>query len=472
MAVEAGGDEAALAFLRRAMVRECLTVAPDAPEPLWDEQPLSELIASLCFGLPAEAARLHATDERAAGFQLITAGWTGLEGVMLLQPEPEFRADLRACVTATTERALRDLLRAFLPGRLGFFYLGGEWMLPALAEFFDGRVLPATHRSIYRVPLFLGIKRGSGAFYDVPDRRLFSDIPPAESPVEIKPPADGARIAGSKDPVLTQFRELGHGAGRRARSQFVVEGARLVQRAIQDGLPVDAVLFTPELPRTLEGDALLRAAREGHVQHYSLTEGLMGKVTTTRPVPPVVAAVFAAAREVDSLPLLRAGALLMVEQVDNPDNLGMVLRTADAAGVDGVIVIGEKTDPFHKNCVRAARGAVGRLPLFACRDPEAYLGRLREGGFRVVGGTAHAASELFRCAVPPPFAVVVGNEHAGISPSVLAACTDRVRIPMAPGQDSLNVGVAAGILLYELLRQRRGAPIRASGADGHDPQSR
>jgi TrmH family RNA methyltransferase len=132
----------------------------------------------------------------------------------------------------------------------------------------------------------------------------------------------------------------------------------------------------------------------------------------------------------------------------------MVLRTADAAGVDSVVVAGAQADPLHKNCVRAARGAVGRIPIFGCSDLPAWLVDLCPAGIRVVGTTAHAPRSLFDALMPLPLAVVVGNEQRGISQAVLEVCTDRVHIPMAPGQDSLNVGVATGVVLYELVRRR------------------
>jgi TrmH family RNA methyltransferase len=239
----------------------------------------------------------------------------------------------------------------------------------------------------------------------------------------------------------------------------------LVQRAIGDGLPVDAILHTPEFARDDAGARLLEEAGKAGIRYYLLTEGLMGKVTTTRPVPPTVAAVFGQLHDAPSIDPTLTPTLLLAEHLNNPENLGMVLRTADAAGVGGVVILGDGSDPFHKHCLRAARGAVGRIPLFSCPDPLAYLQHLRRHGFRVVGATGQGESDLHRCALQPPVAVIVGNEQEGISPALLEACTDRVRIPMAPGQDSLNVGVATGVFLYELLRQRLEASRLCSEGD-------
>ncbi|MCW3055891.1 MAG: rRNA methylase, partial [Chthonomonadales bacterium] len=128
----------------------------------------------------------------------------------------------------------------------------------------------------------------------------------------------------------------------------------------------------------------------------------------------------------------------------------------EAAGVEGVIVVGNGSDPFHKNCVRAARGAVGRIPILSCRSLEQFLWHLQTTGCAVVGAALGADKTLFQCAMQPPIAVVVGNEQHGISRPVLEVCSAQVQIPMSPGQDSLNVGVATGLMLYEVFRQKTG----------------
>jgi TrmH family RNA methyltransferase len=156
--------------------------------------------------------------------------------------------------------------------------------------------------------------------------------------------------------------------------------------------------------------------------------------------------------------------VLAAEDLQNPDNLGMVLRTADAAGVEAVVVAGRTTDPLHRGCVRAARGAVGRIPIFRCPGLPEWAERLRERGFQVVGATAHGDVELFDTDLTPPIAVIVGNEETGLRRETLAACSTRLAIPMAPGQDSLNVGVAAGVVLFELVRQRQRRRGRAASS--------
>jgi MRM3-like substrate binding domain len=160
-----------------------------------------------------------------------------------------------------------------------------------------------------------------------------------------------------------------HASGRRERGQFVVEGPTLVQRAIHDGLPVEAVLYTSELLRRAEGALLLADARRAGIEHFLVTEGLLGKVTTTRPVPATVATVAARLRDAGQFQMGPETSLLVVENVANPDNLGMILRTADAAGLEGVVLLGAQPDPFHKKAGRwiSARPTSAWIERSACR---------------------------------------------------------------------------------------------------------
>jgi len=364
-----------------------------------------------------EAGMDPAVVERAE--RVVESGWRGLEGVLALGPAPGPRP---VVVAAANERALRDLLLRGLPrDELVCVRVADDWHLDAVAELIDGAAGDGG---------FVGVKRGTS-----------------------QPPTPVDALLGRRDAVVELLRDLTQAAGRERHGRFVVEGTTLVGRAIAGGLPVETLVHRAELRRDPAGTAVLDAARAAGLACRRASDGLLGTLTATRPLPDVLAAVHLRLRDAFELSAARARVVLVAENVRNPDNLGMVLRTADAAGVDAVVAAGAPTDPLHRNCVRAARGAVGRIPIFRCRDLPAWIGAMRDRGFRVLGATAHGDLALFDADLAPPVALVVGNEESGIAPGTLAACTARVVIPMAPGQDSLNVGVAAGVALFELVRQ-------------------
>ena len=448
MATETTDYAAVLAFVRQAEQRDCLLAEPALPERLCTQPGGGALDA----GLADACAEYQRSGRWCRSYRVFATGWTELEGVLILALTADDDTDIQASITATNERALRELLLAFPRGRVGHFSYAAPWMLPTLTELLDGDALPG--QTAYR-----GIKRGSG--------RVGPDTTAAPAPRD-RHPADTAAVdwreqvlaappprRKRRDPAVDSFRDLLTIKGRAERQCLSIEEPLLVRRALADGLPVLGLLYTEELLTQPEGPAILEQAEAEHVTHQRVSKGIMGTVTATRPLPWVVAAVHVDVRDAAQLHCSSRAVLLIADCVANPANLGMILRTADAAGVEAVILLGANSaSPFHKHCVRAARGAMGRLPLYTCKDPARFFQRLKTAGFALVGATVEASADVYRLALRPPVALVVGNESAGIRPAILAACTDRVRIPMAPGQSSLNVGVAAGVLLYELVRTR------------------
>ncbi|MDE0297656.1 MAG: RNA methyltransferase [Candidatus Poribacteria bacterium] len=434
MAVETKDYEAAIRFLRSSRSRKRPAQVSDRSESECSPEVASELVALM----EKDWEHQKRTGEWQRAYQVFIAGWEQLEGVMVLTPVQESGTDLVAEISATNERALRELLLSFPRTKVGRFHCGGRWMFVALAEILDGHETPEQGDCC-----FIGIKRGSN---NVSANSTF-----------VKQSEDehgNQRTRKRKDPVISEFRTLATLSGKLKQSKYTVEGPTLVQRAINDGLPVEKVAFTPNLPSDTDGKSLLNRMHRENLMCYQVNDGVMGALTTTRPVPSVMAAVPMNYRDADDFHLTPDTILLITDSVANPDNLGMVLRTADAAGVDGVLVIGDGTNPFHRNCVRASRGAVGRIPLLYCSDADAYFTKLIGAGFNLIAATSKTDKSLYDLEFEPPFAIVVGNENEGIRKTIVDLCTNLVTIPMAPGQSSLNVGVATGVLLYELVRRR------------------
>ena len=364
-------------------------------------------------------------------YQIFVTGQQ-LDGVMLLEPMDTFDCDYRVHLTPTTERGLRELLIAFPRGYTGLFHLNEKWIENRIHDVLEGDVIQSDAGSFYR-----GIKRGSSTR------------------------AEQRTVSKRKDTIASHIRKLASLKGKLEHSQFIIEGYLIVERAVADGLPIETLLYTTGFVATSDGKALLTRAVSENLSLYQVNDGVMGSITTTRPVPSVIASVhlsypnFLSTSGGLNFHFSPRCTLLIAENIGNPDNLGMTLRTADAAGVSGVLLGGGGASPFHKNCIRASRGAVGRLPLFYTPDIGDAIDALRDSGWQVLGATAGANNQLHEMAFTPPTAIVVGNENTGLSVNARDCCTELVRIPMASGQSSLNVGVAAGILLYELTRHHR-----------------
>lgn len=238
----------------------------------------------------------------------------------------------------------------------------------------------------------------------------------------------------------------------------MVEGAKALSDALDAKAHVRAVFAAPGAP----GEVVDRAAASGTTVHR-LAPGVIERVAPAVTPQPVLGIV----DQLDvGLAALAAATLLVVAvDVADPGNLGMLVRTAEAAGADGIVCCGAHVDIYNPKTVRAAAGSLFRLPVVAGGDPLEVLDQLGAWGLRRLGtvprgGLDYNAAELRR-----PVAIVLGSEATGLPDPVLAAgVDDRVTIPMAGRAESLNVGAAAAILCFEVARQRRQAEDPPDGA--------
>ena len=260
-------------------------------------------------------------------------------------------------------------------------------------------------------------------------------------------------VGGIKHPAFRDAAALTRAAGRAETGRYLVEGADLVRQALAAPAPVFAVFATPDEARGLEP---LCAGRRAPL--YVIGGGLLGKLVGTGYETAVTAVAAVAQRTCaeDGL-LAQPDTLLLVgERIQDPRNVGVLIRTAEAAGCAAFVLSADSAEPFSRQAVRSTTGSVLRLPVCLAPDLPQTLRRLRERrGARIVATSARAPLLAYDAALGArPLAIVVGNETEGITAGAREAASDFVRLPMSPGgASSLNVTVAAGVLLYEAIRQ-------------------
>ena len=149
-------------------------------------------------------------------------------------------------------------------------------------------------------------------------------------------------------------------------------------------------------------------------------------------------------------------AFLLLENLQDPGNLGTMLRTAEAAGMTGVIVDRRSVDPYNTKVIRSSMGAILRLPLLECDDLGPVCQQMKDAGIRIFAGHLDGES-LYRSDFCVSCAFLIGNEGQGLSPEIMAQADQGIRIPMKGKVESLNAAMAATVLMYELLRQREWA---------------
>ena len=226
----------------------------------------------------------------------------------------------------------------------------------------------------------------------------------------------------------------------------------MVGQALVSPSEVFAVFATQEQARSLE--ALCRAR---NVPLYIGTTGVLAKLIGTgyETAATTVAVVGQKVVSLDTLLAEPDALILCGERIQDPRNIGVLMRTAEAAGCAGLVLSADSAEPFSRQVMRSTTGSILRLPLVLADDLPTALTAARAKGVRVVASSGQAETSVFDADLSArPLIVVVGNEQFGVTDAALAASDTCVRLPMkASGADSLNVTVAAGVLIYEAIRQ-------------------
>jgi RNA methyltransferase, TrmH family len=241
---------------------------------------------------------------------------------------------------------------------------------------------------------------------------------------------------------------------REATGFTLVDGPRELGRALDAGVEVVEAFVADRLVRTAEArDVVGRLA--GTVGFTSVSEAVIAKLAFGDRSDGVVAIVRPPSTTLTGLlDALPAEPLVVVaEAVEKPGNLGAILRTADGAGADGVVAADARTDLFNPNAIRASLGTIFALPVTAAPSTE-VLEALAGRGLRMVGARVDAERSYVDADLRGPLALVLGSEAEGLRSAWDDPRVDPVRIPMRGAADSLNVSVAAAVLLYEAARQR------------------
>ncbi len=233
-----------------------------------------------------------------------------------------------------------------------------------------------------------------------------------------------------------------------------------MEEALAAGLPFRGALVAPELGRTARGTALVAELTRHAVPVEQVGVRTLQQLADTETPQGIVAVVEPRAWTADDLALSPGAVALVIDGVQDPGNVGTLIRTAHALGAAGTVVLRGTADPTSPKALRGAMGATFRHPVVAL-DDAAFVAWARRHGVTLWAAAADGVP-LGRAVAAPqgggqragPVAVIVGNEGAGIRPQLNAVAAQRVAIPLAPGAESLNVAVAAGILLYEVTRGR------------------
>lgn len=250
---------------------------------------------------------------------------------------------------------------------------------------------------------------------------------------------------------------------RRKQGLFVVEGQQELQHCINAGYEVDTVFWCPELSAGQnQGDRLFDVNCKFNQKPvpliprcFEVSREVYAKVAYRGSTEGVIAEVRTKTLRLEDLRLGDSPLIVVLESVEKPGNLGAVLRSADASGVDAVVVCDPLTDLYNPNLIRSSVGAAFTVPCVACRSDEC-IAFLKQRGIKILTAQLQDSHLYYDTDMTVGTAIVMGTEHDGLTDQWRQAADAHIRIPMLGRVDSLNVSVSAAILMFEAVRQRKG----------------
>lgn len=233
---------------------------------------------------------------------------------------------------------------------------------------------------------------------------------------------------------------------RDSENKFIVEGIRFVEEAIKEKM-VEHIFISSKLYETGGNERIL----QNDLDIFEVDNFILKELCDTENPQGVVAIV---KKPSFSLSDIKGNLIVIVDGVQDPGNLGTIIRTGDAAGVSGIFIIKGSVDLYNSKTLRSTMGSIFHIPVIFYDEFVDAISDLKKEGYNIYASSLDSSNSIYECNFKVSTAFVIGNEANGIPSEHILMCNNRVKIPMPGRAESLNAGVACGVMVYEALRQR------------------
>lgn len=261
-------------------------------------------------------------------------------------------------------------------------------------------------------------------------------------------------IISPSNATIKLIRALRHRKERTEQGRFFVEGIRIVAEAVQTEAAIDYLVLAPELLTSSFADDLIKSQRQAGTPCLSVSAKVFESLSSKQGPQGLAAVVRQSWQMIEGIRPGAGDLWVALDAPQDPGNLGTIMRTADAVGARGVILIGHSADPYDPAAVRASMGSVFSMQLVQT-DIDLFLAWKARAGASLCGTSGAAKFHYRQVRYPRPLVLLSGSERQGLPEQLLAACDQLVSIPMVGRCDSLNLAVATSIVLYEAHEQRQ-----------------
>lgn len=261
------------------------------------------------------------------------------------------------------------------------------------------------------------------------------------------------RLTGSHNPLMKEVRALKNKNGREEKGLFFIEGTRFVAEALNENIGIRYVVVSETFLSGAGSGELLKKINNIALNCYVVPDSLFYSISDTQ-TPQGILAVLGLEKKLLKDAELSKGLLVILDTIKDPGNMGTIIRTADAAGCVGVIVPDGCVDVFNPKVLRSTMGSVFHVPVYYCGSIAEAMNIVRMHGFKLCASHLEGSISIYEADLSGQIALVIGSEAEGISAETAKNSDLLVKIPMEGRAESLNASVAAGVMIFEAMRQK------------------
>lgn len=260
-------------------------------------------------------------------------------------------------------------------------------------------------------------------------------------------------ITSNQNPAVKEIKSLKNKKYREEKGQYFIEGIRFVEEALKEKAVINSIVVSENLNNVKGGEEILEKVKGLKVPVYTVRDKIFKDISDTENPQGIMAVVKMTASSLEEI--LRKGSLIIVmDAIQDPGNMGTIIRTADAAGVTGIIVSKGCVDTYNPKVLRSTMGSIFHVNIHNTEDLSETINKIKERGITVLAAHLQGEANYFEQDMKRDCAIIIGNEANGISDDAAQQADVLVKIPMPGKSESLNASVAAGLLMYEAVRQR------------------
>jgi TrmH family RNA methyltransferase len=254
---------------------------------------------------------------------------------------------------------------------------------------------------------------------------------------------------------LKEITKLKTKKGRKTQGRFLIEGMRLCEEMANSNWETESVLFTSSFKNSSNGKKLLQKFERGNVKTIPVKPEEIKKLSDTVTPQGIIAVIKIKEFSLNELWSEASNIILALDAIRDPGNVGTLIRTAAAFGIDGVILSSDTVELYNPKVVRSTMGSIFHLPIYDEVDLEKTIPQLKKRNFKIYGTDVREGKDLEELDCSGKICLVIGSEAEGLNKSLLDLSDEIIRIPIFGRAESLNASVAGGILLYEITKTKR-----------------